>query len=261
MSGSGQLSIVIGGVMAAHVAGAHSWASQVSEEEFRLEELDLHVLAAHPGVLQALGRRPRRGPSAETVALAPAVAAAAGFLVLTPTWSRQDPGRPWLDPIDFGERAPLLAGWLVVGALSGLAIVAAQWWRRGRTRADLEVVGASLVLGFALAALLLLGDARGGLPGAVVGVGAAAGLGAVLSFVCLSTGKRVGDSGNFVVTGAADLSKAESLIAALPPRKVNGMLSERTRALTRLRERGLVTADEVARVQQLPLGRSVTVER
>ncbi|KAA5837088.1 hypothetical protein F1721_04505 [Saccharopolyspora hirsuta] len=245
--------------MAAQRPGAHSWASQVSDEEFRLSELDLHVLGSHPEILAALGRRWRTGPSTDTVAFAAAMPAGIGALVLAPGWFRQAQGEPWLEPVDLGDRAPSTASFFFAVALVGLAVLTALWLRRGRLRAGPEVFAVVFTLVAALVALPLMTsvDVLGFAPVWGAAAAAAAVLGA---FTLASAGRRTGDARDFQVTGPADLARADALVAALPPRKVKGLAAERTRAVGRLRERGLITAGQAAAVEALPIGASITLD-
>lgn len=251
--------------MAAQRPGAHSWASQVSDEQFRLSELDLHVLGSHPEILAALGRRWRTGPSTDTMAFAAALPATLGALVLTPGWFRQAQGEPWLEPVDFGDRAVSIASFFFLGALVGLAVLTAQWLRRGRLRAESEVFTVVLTLIAGLIALPLMAsvgvEVLGFAPVALPVWGAAAAAVAVLgAFTLASAGRRAGDARDFRITGPADLARAEALVAALSPRKAKGLAAERTRALRRLRERGMITAGKAAEVEALPIGSSITLD-
>ncbi|MDA3646126.1 hypothetical protein LZ318_29780 [Saccharopolyspora indica] len=251
--------------MAAQRPGAHSWASQVSDEEFRLAELDLHVLGSHPEILAALGRRWRTGPSADTVALVAALPAGLGALVLAPGWFRQAQGEPWLEPVDFGDGSASIASVCFSGALVGLAVLTALWLRRGRLRAGSEVFAVVFTLVAALIALPLMAsvdvDVLGFAPVALPVWGAAAAAVAVLGvFTLASAGRRAGDAQDFRITGPADLARADALVAALPPRKIKGLAAERARALGRLRERGMITAGRAAEVEALPIGSSITLD-
>ncbi|RKT83366.1 hypothetical protein SAMN05421805_105149 [Saccharopolyspora antimicrobica] len=249
--------------MAAQRPGAHSWASQVSDEEFRLSELDLHVLGSHPEILAVLGRRWRTGPSADTMAMAAALPAGLGALVLAPGWFRQAQGEPWLEPVDLGDGSA--SSFFFLGALVALAVLAALWLRRGRLRAGSEVFAVVFTLVAGLIALPLMAsvdvDVLGFAPVALPVWGATAAAVVVLgAFTLASAGRRAGDARDFRITGPADLARADALIAALPPRKAKGLASERTRAVGRLRERGMITADEAAAVEALPIGSSVMLD-
>ncbi|MER7077090.1 hypothetical protein SAMN02982929_03750 [Saccharopolyspora kobensis] len=251
--------------MAVQRPGAHSWASQVSDEEFRLSELDLHVLGSHPEILAALGRRWRTGPSADTMALVAALPAGLGSLVLAPGWFRQTQGEPWLEPVDFGDGAASTSSFFFLGALVALAVLAALWLRRGRLRAGAEVFAVVFTLVAGIVALPLMAsvdvDVLGFAPVSLpVWAATAAAVVVLGAFTLASVGRRAGDAQDFRVTGPADLARADALIAALPPRKAKGLASERTRALGRLRERGMITAGQAAEVEALPIGSSVTLD-
>ncbi|MER7010968.1 hypothetical protein ABT324_06015 [Saccharopolyspora sp. NPDC000359] len=251
--------------MAAQRPGAHSWASQVSDEEFRLSELDLHVLGSHPEILAALGRRWRTGPSTDTVAFAAAMPAGIGALVLAPGWFRQVQGEPWLEPVDLGDRAPSTASFFFAVALVGLVVLTVLWLRRGRLRAGTEVFAVVFTLVAALVALPLMAsvgvDVLGFASVTLPVWGATAAAVAVLgAFTQASAGRRAGDAQDFHITGPADLERAHALVAALPPRKVKGLAAERTRAVGRLRERGMITAGQAAAVEALPIGSSITLD-
>lgn len=251
--------------MAAQRPGAHSWASQVSDEQFRLSELDLHVLGSHPEILAALGRRWRTGPSADTIAFAASLPAILGALVLAPGWFRQAQGEPWLEPVDFGDRAASIASFFFSVALVGLAVLTALWLRRGRLRAGPEVFAVVMTLVAGLIALPLMAsvdvDVLGFAPVTLPVWGATAAAAAVLgAFTLASAGRRTGDAQDFRITGPADPARADALVAALSPRKAKGLAAERKRAVGRLRERGMITGAQAAAVEALPIGSSITLD-
>ncbi len=248
-----------------------TWSKTVPSYGLRLSDLDLYVLKNHDDVLRVLGYERVEGPTPRAflgwaVHMAFLFALVGGVSTLGGEMFSTYGGRTvrtgTADPLDNDIGVPLTS-WCFAVVLVGVLAVAVRWLRTDRHR-DAKEVG-YLVATVACGALALgqLVSERGvdafappSLP-----VWAAAGLAAALlaAVLLFSRGRRVPVPRNFRPIETPDLKLATGLVEALESKERDKLLSERRRAIGRLRERGLIDAAEAAQLEALPLGASTTI--
>lgn len=245
-----------------------TWSRTVPADKFRVGDLDLYTWKEHPEVLRRLGfeRIPAKeidtGDAGQvavlaTVMLAPFIALSAfigGYNENTQTS---------VEGLPTGLAVYVAIGLHLVGVI-GVVLVAWRWWRSGRRWSLGE--SACLGLGTVFAALTLVTlTAETGialfpvpltaLPMWVFIVPAVLVLAAILG---LSRERRRPPHTYFRQVGDADLTEAVGLMAQVDQGKLDTMLGKRSRAITRLRDRGLVEEATAAGLRELPTGLSVT---
>lgn len=253
--------------MANQTINVRTWSKTVPSYGLNLGDLDLYVLKNHDDILRALGRERIAERSAfwsrETAGVLLGVVCVFALVGGVSTLGGPIPNGGG----SLGETGPLadpVTTWCFVVVLLGVAWVAYRWLGTRRHSAGLEI--AYLVATVACAAIALwqqssardidvLAFAPLSIPVWAAGAIAAVLLAAMLLF---SRGRRMPTPKHFRVIGAPDQQQAIELIAALAPGVRDKQLDERSRAIARLRERGLIDQTQAAHVESLPLGTSPT---
>ncbi len=149
----------------------------------------------------------------------------------------------------------------------GVAVIAYRWWSTDRHSSAAEIGYLIAALGCGGIALWQLGDDRGVAvlvfaPASVPVWGTVTAAAALLTAVLLgSRGRRAPVPQHFRPAGTPNPQRALELIAALDPRVRQKRLDERRRAITRLKERGLINEAGAASIESLPLGSSPAADR
>ncbi len=250
-----------------------TWSKTVPRHGFRSGDLDLYVLKEHADILRALGheRSTIRGRDALEVivrlvclfALVGGVSTLGGTILSTVGGVTRPVGEA--DALDDDLGIPITM-WCFVVVLLGVVGIAYRWLTTRRHWTGIEIgflIGAIACGGIAL---WQLGHDRGvavldftpaSVPVWLTVAAAALLLAAVLIF---SRGRRVPVPQHFRAVGTPNRQQALDLIAALEPRVREKRLDERRRAITRLRERGLIDEPEAADLMSSPLGSSPTTD-
>lgn len=254
---------------------ASTWARTIPKYGLRLAQLDLYVLKQHDGILSALGYE--RVPDGKIsrwgryswVDIFWVVVMFAPLAGVTVTGDRVfNPNTRTYDDLDsFSDGFQVAAAmWCFIVALPGPAIAAYRWWRSQRHWFAHELVYLAFAVVFSGLALATLANDKGvaiftavspSTPVWLTGVSAAI---VLLTLAVASQGRRVDVPVHFRAVGRPDLPRAGELVAELEPREHDRVHKRRARALTMLRERGLVDESQAKHVESTPLGMSVTVD-
>lgn len=242
--------------MSRQVPNVRTWSKTVPEHLFDLGDLDVYVLKEHTEVIAAMGRR--RAPRGDLPEFGVVLASWIAPAVAVAGWV----GNPRRDLEGFGSAADDAAAWCLAVAFLGVLIIGWRWLRSGRRWERLEVAGVVITVvagGFSLAAMRsssgvdVLGLAPVSLPAWFATVSSVL-LGGAMAVA--SRGRREPFSKHFRVAGSADPQRVASLVDELEPRRREKLLDERRRALRRLRDRGLIDANQEDDVRSRPLGLS-----
>ncbi|SED69330.1 hypothetical protein [Ruania alba] len=249
--------------MANQTINVRTWSKQVPAYGLALGDLDLYVLKNHDEILRALGRQ-RVTDSATTRRLLRAVAIVVLMMApITGVSTLGGAGR-FGDGLDDSLGVPVTA-WAFAVAVVGVVVVAVRWLRSDRHAAPVEIVYLAGTIVCGGLALLQLETVRGvdiaafAVPSLPVWVASAAAAIILAAIVLGSRGRRVPIPDHFRTIGTPDQRTAAELIDALDPREREKLLDDRRRAIRRLRERGLIGADDATQLESVPLGESTSI--
>ncbi|WP_152362093.1 hypothetical protein [Microlunatus speluncae] len=259
--------------MANQTINVGTWAKTVPRYGFRLADLDLYVLKEHDDILRALGQERGTSRSRNTLrvlaglgclfALVGGVSTMGGPILSTQGGVTSTVGEA--GPLSDDLGVPFTA-WCFVVVFLGVAGIAYRWLTTDRHSAAAEIgylAAAVVCSGFAL---WQLGHDRGvdvlGFAPASVPVWATVVAAALLLTAVLfgSRGRRAPVPRHFRTVGSPDRQQVLDLVAALEPAVREKRLDQRRRAITRLRERGLIDEPEAAMIGSTPLGTSPTID-